>query len=81
MIAGMYQARKSNLGDLMKFLTGRLKIETREERIWLLIGIISIALFLFWAGALVYAYLGDDRVLRRRTREVCRRRGLIRNEG
>jgi H+/Cl- antiporter ClcA len=61
MIAGMYQARKSNLGDLMKFLTGRLKMETREERIWLLIGTVSIALFLFWAGALVYAYLGDDR--------------------
>ena len=36
-------------------------METREERIWLLIGTVSIALFLFWAGALVYAYLGDDR--------------------
>ena len=36
-----------------------MKIE--DTKIWSVIVVISIALLLFWASALVYAYVADDR--------------------
>ena len=41
--------------------TGRLKMKTDETQIRSLISVISIAVLLFWAGAVVYAYVADDR--------------------
>ena len=32
-----------------------------DTKIWSVIVVITIALLLFWAGALVYAYVADDR--------------------
>jgi hypothetical protein len=46
--------------DLVKFLTVRLKMKIKDSRIWVVIVITVIALSLFWAGALVYAYVVDD---------------------
>jgi hypothetical protein len=36
----------------------RIKIE--DIQIWFVIGAIVISIFLFWAGALAYAYVADD---------------------
>jgi hypothetical protein len=38
-----------------------LRMKTKDKRVWSVIGVIIIALFLFWAGAQVYAYIADDR--------------------
>jgi hypothetical protein len=56
MINGGYQTRVFNLGDLMKLLNAK----TRDLRVWSVIAVIILAILLFWAGALVYAYLDDD---------------------
>ena len=61
MFEGTFQARESTLSVVIKFLTRRLRMTTKDTRIWSVIGITIIALFLFWAGALVYAYVADDR--------------------
>ncbi len=60
MIEGAYHARESNLSVVMKFLTGRLKIKTKDTRIWSVIAVTIIALPLFWAGAALSTYLADD---------------------
>jgi hypothetical protein len=54
-------AREPNLSDLVKFLTARLRMKTKDSRIGVVIVITVITLFLLWAGALVYAYIADDR--------------------
>ena len=41
---------------------GHLKMKIDDTKIWSVIVVISIALLLFWAGALVYAYIADDRI-------------------
>jgi hypothetical protein len=61
MMEGSYQATDSNAGVVMKFLTGQLKMEAGDVRIWSVIAIIIISLLLFWASALGYAYVADDR--------------------
>ena len=61
MTEGVHNATESKRGDLVKFLTPRLKLKTKGTPIWVVIMVISIALLLFWAGALVYAYVADDR--------------------
>jgi hypothetical protein len=35
-------------------------MKVKDKQIWLVIVVISISFFLFWAGALVYAYVVDD---------------------
>ena len=57
---GRPQLKESRLRDLVKSLTTWLKTGTKNTRIWLMIVVIVITLFLFWAGALVYAYVVDD---------------------
>jgi hypothetical protein len=61
MIEGTYQGRESHLSVVMKFLTRRLRMKTKDTPIWLVIGVSIIALLLFWASALVYTYVADDR--------------------
>ncbi|HBB87239.1 MAG TPA: hypothetical protein DC047_06455 [Blastocatellia bacterium] len=56
-----YQVKDSDWGVVMKFLTGRLKREAGDMRIWSVITIIILSLLLFWAAALAYAYVADDR--------------------
>jgi hypothetical protein len=60
MINGPY-AREFNFSELIKSLTERLKMKTRGTPIWSVIVVTIMALLLFWAGALVYAYEADDR--------------------
>jgi hypothetical protein len=38
-----------------------LEMKIRDVQIWTVIAVISIALPLSWASALVYAYVADDR--------------------
>jgi len=57
---GRPQLKESRLCDLVKLLTTWLKTGTKNTRIWVVIVVIVITLFLFWAGALVYAYVVDD---------------------
>ena len=57
---GRPQLKESRLRDLVKLLTTWLKTGTKNTRIWVVIVVIVITLFLFWAGALVYAYVVDD---------------------
>jgi hypothetical protein len=61
MTEGIHQLEKSNPGVVTKFLTGRLSMEARDMRIWSVIAIIILSFLLFWAGALAYAYVFDDR--------------------
>jgi hypothetical protein len=39
---------------------GTLEMTIKDIQIWSVIGITLVALLLFWAGALVYAYLAND---------------------
>jgi uncharacterized membrane protein len=39
---------------------GRERMKIRETQIWFVVGIIVVALLLFWVGAVVYAYVADD---------------------
>jgi hypothetical protein len=61
MIEGTYHAKESTISVVMKSLNRRLRTTTKDTPIWSVIGVTIITLFLFWAGALVYAYLADDR--------------------
>ncbi len=36
-------------------------MKIKDIQIWPVIAVISVTLILFWAGALVYAYVADDR--------------------
>ncbi len=60
MIEGTYQGRESHLSVVMKCLTRRSRMKTKDTRFWSLIAVIIISLLLFWAGATLYAYLADD---------------------
>lgn len=61
MTEGIHQLEKANPGVVTKFLTGRLRMEARDMRIWWVIAIIVVSILLFWASALTYAYVFDDR--------------------
>jgi hypothetical protein len=61
MMEGSYQVSGSNPGVVMRFLTRRLKMEASDIRIWSVIAIIILSFLLFWASALAYAYVFDDR--------------------
>ena len=61
MFEGTFQARESTLSVVIEFLTRRLRLTTKDMRIWIVIGVILLSILLFWAGALVYAYVADDR--------------------
>jgi hypothetical protein len=58
---GTYQARESLTQRTQWNLTGRLKMKIEDTQIWSVIAVVSIVLLLFWAGAMVYGYLADDR--------------------
>lgn len=60
MIEGTYHARNLKPGVVVKSLTRRLRMTTKDTRIWTVIGVLILAILLFWAGALVYAFLADD---------------------
>ena len=60
MIKGDVQAREFNRADSMEF-DRTLEMKIKDIQIWSVIAVISIALLLFWAGALVYTYVADDR--------------------
>lgn len=60
MFEGTFQARESTLSVVIKFLTRRLRMTTKDTRIWSVIGITIVALLLIWVGSLVYAYWADD---------------------
>jgi hypothetical protein len=61
MTEGTHELEQSNPGVVTKFLTGRLSMEARDMRIWSVSAIIIMSLLLFWAAALAYAYVADDR--------------------
>jgi hypothetical protein len=61
MSEGTFQTRESTLSVGIKFLTRRLGMKTKDTPVWIVIGVIILALLLFWASALVYAYVADDR--------------------
>jgi hypothetical protein len=61
MVEGTFHARESTLSVVMKFLTRRLRMTTKDTRIWSVIGLTIVALLLLWVGSLVYAYIADDR--------------------
>ena len=61
MTEGIHQLEKSNPGVVTKFLTGRLRMEAGDMRIWSVIAIIIVSIILFWVSALAYAYIFDDR--------------------
>lgn len=61
MTEGIHQLEKSNPVVVTKFLTGRLSMEARDMRIWSVIAIIIVSILLFWASALAYSYVADDR--------------------
>lgn len=52
------KASAANVGA--KFLTRLSREEIKDSRFWVVVAVIILSLFLFWAGALVYAYVKDD---------------------
>lgn len=61
MIESTFHATESTLSVVIDFLTRRLRLTTKDMRIWIVIGVILLSILLFWAGALVYSYFADDR--------------------
>ena len=54
------QMKEAGPRDLVKLVAAWLETGTKDRRIWVVIVVIVITLSLFWAGALVYAYVLDD---------------------
>jgi hypothetical protein len=60
MIEGTYNARDSKPDAAMNFLARRLRLQTKDTRVWIVMGGIILAVLVFWGAAMVYAYLADD---------------------
>jgi hypothetical protein len=61
MSEGTFETRESTLSVGIKSLTRRLGMKTKDTPVWIVFGVIILAPVLFWASALVYAYVADDR--------------------
>ena len=61
MIERTNQMRESIQSVEMKFLNRLAGGKIKDMRFWVVVAVTIVALFLFWSGALVYAYVADDR--------------------